>query len=294
MELLAATLVWAACAGAGEGDTGEKDPVRIYFQSHRGGLNEMPENTLPAFEHSWKIPGAVPEMDLRTTKDGVIVCMHDETPKRTTNAPAPWRDMTLREIPFEEVQRWDAGAGFDVKYADTPIPALDQVFEAMQGRPERQAYLDLKDVDLEALVSRIKERGLERQVIFVHGDPEMCLKLQGLYEGARTMTWLSGSPQEMQEKFAELAAVKFRGISQLQFHLRPRRRKPEIVYVLDQAYLAEAVRLTRAAGVDLQLRPFVFSPKSLHGLIALGVHWYVTDEPRAFAASVRKALEYRP
>ena len=52
-------------------------PCEVFFQAHRGGGNEMPENTLAAFKRAFEIPGAVPEVDLRTTQDGVIACMHD-------------------------------------------------------------------------------------------------------------------------------------------------------------------------------------------------------------------------
>jgi hypothetical protein len=33
----------------------------------------------------------------------------------------------------------------------------------------------------------------------------------------------------------------------------------------------------------LQLRPEEFDTKSLHRLVALGVHWFVTDEPKRFS-----------
>lgn len=269
---------------------GASETPPVFFQAHRGGIEEAPENTLPAFEHAWRIPGAVPEMDLATTQDGVVILMHDDTPKRTTNAPPPWCDKNISEIPFAEVRTWDAGIKFDAQFAGAKVPILDEVFALMKGHPERQAYFDLKDVDIDALATRIKDAGIERQVIFVHGDAQMCRRLQELYEGARTMTWLSGLPKEIKAKFAELAKDQFLGISQLQFHLRVRKGGPGINYVLEPEFLAEAVKTARAAGVELQLRPFAFDPPALRGLIDLGVRWYVTDAPKAFAECVQQAL----
>jgi glycerophosphoryl diester phosphodiesterase len=263
----------------------------VYYQSHRGGVDEVPENTLIALEHSWKLPGAVPEVDLRTTKDGRIICMHDDTPERTTNAPAPWRAAPIVEIPFEEVRKWDASAHFDPAYAGTKVPTMKEAFDAMRGKPERQLYLDIKGADLNAVVRAIRAAGLEKQIIFCHGDAGMCLKLRQLYPGARTMTWCSGTPKKIRERFERLAEKNFEGIDQLQFHLKSRRTEPEIEYVFDDAYLRQAVERTRKAGVELQLRPFDFTPVSLQKLIDLGVHWYVTDAPKAFSESVRKARE---
>ena len=38
-----------------------------------------------------------------------------------------------------------------------------------------------------------------------------------------------------------------------------------------------------AAHAELQLRPFEFDAQSLHRLVSLGVHWFVTDEPKRFS-----------
>ncbi len=255
----------------------------IYFQAHRGGLMEVPENTIAAFRHAWDIPGAIPEVDVAVTRDGAMVCMHDDTAARTTNAPADFKDKPLSAIPLDELRKWDAGVKFDPKYTGEKVPLLKEVFEEMKGRPDRQAYLDLKDVDLKKLLAMIDEYGLRKQVIFVHGDPETCMKLQGLYPGARTMTWLSGAPDKIRERFEKLAEGRFKGISQLQLHLKAASTAPEIRYVLDNEFLRSAIEKTRAAGVDLQVRPFAFDAKSLQSLTELGVRWFVTDEPRRFA-----------
>lgn len=267
---------------------------KIYFQAHRGGVEEVPENSLPALEHAWGVAGAVPEVDLQTTADGVIVCMHDDTPARTTDAPAEWKDKPIREIPFAALRAWDAGVFFDAKYAGTRVPTLDEVFAAMHGKPDRQLYLDLKEVAMDTLLARIHETGLETQIIFVHGDPARCIELRALYDGARTMTWLSGPPEQLKARFEELAAGGFAGISQLQFHLTVRRRAPHIEYAIDDAYLRNAVRRATDAGVAFQARPFSFDAASLRRLIDLGIHWYVTDAPAAFAAAVQEALSLAP
>jgi len=283
MEWLVMSLALSLAAGL------SAEPPPVFFQAHRGGLDEVPENTLAAYEHAWAIPGAVPEVDLCTTADGVVVCMHDDTPERTTDAPEPWAGKKMSEIPLDEVRKWDAGKKFDAKYAEERVPTLDEVLDRVKGRPERQVYLDLKNIDLEKLRDRLREYGVEKQVIFVHGSPAMCARLHALYEGARTMTWLSGPPDKIKRDFAKMCERGFRGISQIQFHLPPLTTSPQITYAFDDVYIKEAVRLTRAAGVDLQLRPFAFDAPSLRSLLDAGVHWYVTDAPKSFAECVRAA-----
>ncbi|HNR30010.1 MAG TPA: glycerophosphodiester phosphodiesterase family protein [Candidatus Hydrogenedentes bacterium] len=283
--------IWVLVSLAQVFAVGEEACIMVYFQAHRGGLEEVPENTLVALEHAWSIRGAVPEVDLRTTRDGVVVCMHDETPARTTNAPEPWRAKRIAEIPFETLRGWDAGGWFDAKYAGTPVPTLDEVLAAMRDKPDREIYLDLKDADEQRLAECLREAGLERRVIFVHGDVAACRRLQQLYEGARTMTWLSGTPRAIKARFEELAAEDFAGLSQLQLHLYgPRRGGSPVTYFLEPEYLRDAVKRTRAAGVALQARPMIFDALSLRGLIDAGIRWFVTDAPKAFAASIQEAL----
>jgi len=281
-----------AWAGAAEGPT-------VWFQAHRGGLLEAPENTMAAFRHAWSCPGAIPEVDVRATKDGVMVCLHDDTPGRTTNAPQPYKNMNVSGITFDQLRQWDASVTFAVRseahlrndtighgYAEEKVPSLTEVFGEMKGRPERQVYLDVKGVDFDKLAAAVTEYGLNNQVIFVHGNHEGCIDLSKLFPGARTMTWLSGTPSQIKRRFEDLSKNGFEGISQLQFHLETKGTGGRIVYVLDNHFLRYALKTTKGAGVDLQLRPFDFDAASLRGLINLGVQWYVADEPRRFADTV--------
>ncbi len=262
------------------------DDAPVFFQAHRGGLKEVPENTLAAYRHAWTCPGAIPEVDVCVTQDGAMVCMHDDTPERTTNAPDPFKKKKLSEIPLETLRQWDAGSWFDPKYAGEKVPLLTEVFDEMKGHPERQAYLDLKDVDLDKLTAMIHSYGLDDRIIFVHGSRTMCAKLQALYPGARTMTWLSGSPEVIQREFEAWVKEGIHGVTQLQFHLPTAATKPEIRYAVTDEFLREAVAKTRSFGVELQLRPFDFDAKSLRKLRALGVHWFVADEPKRFAEAL--------
>jgi glycerophosphoryl diester phosphodiesterase len=275
-------LIQVICGAA---DTAAR--VDVFVQAHRGGLKEVAENTMAGYRHAWNIPGAIPEIDVCTTADGAYVCMHDDTPRRTTNAPAPYCDMPIAKLTLEQIRQWDAGSSFDAKYAGERVPLLTEVFGEMKGRPERQAYLDLKDIDFQKLLAMIRECGIEKQVIFVHGSPARCLELSKLYEGARTMTWLSGNPETIQARFEKLAAEGFRGISQLQLHLNVRPGHP-VQFLIDDAFLAHAVKETSKAGTALQVRPFDFDVPSLQRLLELGIRWFVADEPQRFYETLKK------
>jgi glycerophosphoryl diester phosphodiesterase len=264
---------------------------QVFYQAHRGGLKEVPENTLAAFRHAWACPGAVPEVDIQTASDGAYVCLHDDSPGRTTNAPPELKHRKISSIDSKTIREWDAGAWFDPKFAGEKVPFLAEVLDEMKGRPERQIYLDAKGIDLDALAAIVIEYGLNNQVIYTHEDPKLGEQFKQKVPGARSMTWISGPATLIKSRFQKLADQKFCGLTQLQLHLKTARTKPDIVYALDEAFIRDAAQQAAAAGVQLQLRPFDFTPDALRGLIATGVQWFVTDEPQRFSQTLAEATK---
>jgi glycerophosphoryl diester phosphodiesterase len=66
--------------------------------AHAGGLGLHPENTLEAFAASVALGCDMLEMDVRLTKDGVLVTHHDATVARTSNGSGAVIDHTLAEL----------------------------------------------------------------------------------------------------------------------------------------------------------------------------------------------------
>ncbi|GMW01841.1 MAG: hypothetical protein AMXMBFR84_29780 [Candidatus Hydrogenedentota bacterium] len=280
-----------ACAMSGMIARADELPM-VYFQAHRGGLEEAPENTMAAVRHAWSIPGAVPEVDLRTSSDGRILCLHDATLARTTNASEPLRSTPVSKLTIEQIQSVDAGVTFGPEFMGERVPELDAVLLELTREPGRQIYLDIKDVTDSALQAAMEKHSCIEQVLFVHGNPVRCAELQELFPGSRTMTWISGTPDRIRQRYTEIRETGFRGISQLQFHLQTLENEGTIQYVLEPAFLAEAVASGRAKGVAIQVRPFDFDTQSLRKLVGLGIHWYVADAPeRFYRALTGKAAE---
>ena len=53
--------------------------------AHRGASGYAPENTMAAFELAERLGADFIEFDVRMSKDGELVIIHDETVDRTTN-----------------------------------------------------------------------------------------------------------------------------------------------------------------------------------------------------------------
>ena len=262
------------------------EPDQVYFQAHRGSVDEAPENTLAAFQHAWRFPGAVPETDARTTRDGELICLHDATLARTTNAPQPQNSIPVAQLTLAEIREWDAGIRFGPDFAGSRVPTLREVFALMQGRPERQLYLEIKGAALDQIRQLVDEYGLAQRMLFISSDQQVLRQISVLFPGRPTMTWISGAPEAIQTEFERVAATEFAGISQLQLHLEVRPGQPKIEFMLGDDFLKVAQNRLHACGAVLQVRPFAFDGPSLQHLLDLGIRWFVTDSPERFSQAL--------
>ena len=73
------------------------NPPQALIVAHRGLLRHAPENTLANFRACLELRLGF-EFDVSQTKDGHLVCIHDDTVDRTTNGTGKVADLTLEEI----------------------------------------------------------------------------------------------------------------------------------------------------------------------------------------------------
>ncbi|HET7263766.1 MAG TPA: glycerophosphodiester phosphodiesterase family protein [bacterium] len=124
-----------------------------HVSAHRGASTKAPENTLAALEAAWRDGATLAEIDVRLSRDGHIVLMHDRTVDRTTNGRGPIETMT-----FEEIRALDAGGWFGPAFRGERVPALRDVIGWARGKlvllvelknyPFREAPLAERTVEL--------------------------------------------------------------------------------------------------------------------------------------------------
>jgi glycerophosphoryl diester phosphodiesterase len=89
--------------------------------AHRGASYLAPEETRPAYLLAREMGVDYLELDLQRTKDGVLVAVHDDDLRRTTNIAEvfPGREMdTVDKFTFAELQSLDAGSWFNIRFPD--------------------------------------------------------------------------------------------------------------------------------------------------------------------------------
>lgn len=131
-----------------------------YVIAHRGAHDGIPENTLPAYKEAIELGADFVEVDIRTTKDGKFVSVHNRTLERyTEEATGKVSDYTL-----EELRALDVGIRVGPKWKGTRIPTFEEILDLCKGRCG--IWLDLKAAPIAPLVKLIKARGMEHQVIW--------------------------------------------------------------------------------------------------------------------------------
>jgi len=117
---------------------------------HRGARAYAPMNTIPSFELALEMGAHGIEFDVRRTKDGVLVLLHNDTVDETSNGRGRVADLT-----FAELRELDFGGWLDPKYAGTPIPTLDELFEVVGSKL-------LMNVEIKC--EHLASEGIEQQV----------------------------------------------------------------------------------------------------------------------------------
>ncbi len=112
---------------------------------HRGASAVAPENTMAAFKEAIAAGADGIEFDVRLTRDGVPVVIHDSTLLRTGGLPDRIVDLTLSEVAKVDVGSWFARKQYlpAGTFASETVPSLDRLFTLFQSN-NSMLYLEMK------------------------------------------------------------------------------------------------------------------------------------------------------
>jgi glycerophosphoryl diester phosphodiesterase len=121
------------------------DPSARPVIAHRGASVDAPENTMSAFELALRQGADALELDVRLSRDGVPIVLHDPTLDRTTRLRGPAAAHTAAEL------------------RSALVPSLAEVLGAF---PRTPLLLDLKEAAAQLSV---------RELLLSHGAVERCV-----------------------------------------------------------------------------------------------------------------------
>jgi glycerophosphoryl diester phosphodiesterase len=256
-------------------------PDKFFVIAHRGGRSLGPEGTLLTFRRAVELGIDVLEMDVRSTRDGQLVVLHDHRLERTTDGVGAVENFTLSELKkLDAAHRWspDESQSFPLRGKGITIPTLAEVFAAF---PETRMNLEIKDSGANAiqpLCRLIRNHRMSDRVMVACFDagklnqfrsacPEVATSA-----GASEATWFYG----LQKLYLE--SLHSPNAQALQVPEKYGR-----LTIVDQRFIAAAhsrnlrVHVWTVNGVD-----------SMKRLLKLGVDGVITDYPQVMLHQLGK------
>lgn len=253
--------------------------------AHRGASRDAPENTLAAFRLAWRQGADGIEADFRLTKDGHVVCIHDETTGRTAG-----RDLIVAEATLAQLRRLDVGRWKGRRWAGQKIPTLEEVLAAI---PEgKRFFIEIKSgpetiAAVKAVLARSAIESSQLAIISLHAGviAESKIQLPDI-----TANWLTRYHQEepggpwyptMPQIIATLREIAADGLGS--------QAKLEVV---NEAF----VRQITEAGFPVHVWT-VNEPEQARALAGYGVRSITTDRPgylRAMLAAQNSHSQTKP
>jgi len=230
--------------------------------AHRGASDLAPENTLAAVKLGWEKRSDV-EVDVYLSKDQRIVCIHDNTTKRSAGV-----DLPVSETDSTQLCALDVGSFKAAQFAAERIPLLADVIATIP--PKRRLFVEIKcgPEILPLLKKTFIESGKMDRIVVIGFDLETVAAAKKLI-GLPTY-WLKGTEkvkdteQWIPHDPALAQTAKDRGLDGLDVHYA--------------GVTEEFVRGVRACGQKLYVWT-VDDPNEAARLVALGVDGITTNRP---------------
>jgi glycerophosphoryl diester phosphodiesterase len=172
----------------------------IALVCHRGANAFAPENTVEAARICFDQRLDYVELDVRTSRDGELVVMHDATLERTTNGSGLVTDHTLQEL-----REMDAGSWFSDTFKGTKFPTLREMLMLAREHPYEGAslYIEIKYASPRAVLDEIEATSMHDRVFLWGADIDALEWLRARSETLQLMAplWLYSSVEEAHKHY---------------------------------------------------------------------------------------------
>ncbi len=241
-------------------------PRHMLVISHRTNEGTAPENTLLGIAGAIEDGCDVVEVDVRATRDGVLVLLHDDTLARTAGDPRAVLDVT-----FEELRALRCGA--PQGHPPQPIPTLEQAYTAIldaEGRPRITLEVDIPARGIEADVAALIRRlGAQTYSLFTSSTEAEVRLMQRHCPEVPIFFDVTHDPLPAEELARRIRLAASLGVRAINPTFR--------------ALTPEAITLAHDLGLQVACWT-VDEPADLARMVALGVDAMTTNYPRRLLA----------
>ncbi len=274
-----ATVFFLSCSSTNTG-TGNKTDVSktltefhdansktVLVAAHRGAHMDNFENSLASIYRAIDLGVDIVELDVKTTKDGFLVLMHDSKIDRTTTGTGKVEDLTLAEIRSYKLK---APYG---RISKETVPTFEQALKIIKGKI--MVDIDMKTDNVKGLVEMVEKTGTNRYVFYFDNDYHQLDAVKKMESSAQIM------PRAYSFHMADSAVAKYH---------------PPVVHIDPKFYTEELTEMLRknnsrvwinALGeADAYIR-YGKGEKVLEELLGKGANIIQTDEPKMLLELLR-------
>lgn len=134
----------------------------FHVAAHRGAHMDYPENSMESLKEAINLGASIVEVDVRATKDGILLLMHDNTVDRTTTGKGKISELTYAEVKALYLREQPHG-----KASVHHVPTLEEALSVCKGKiivdldfkEENEAYV-------QPTLELVQKMGMEDEVLF--------------------------------------------------------------------------------------------------------------------------------
>lgn len=168
----------------------------VLVYAHRGFARKYPESTAPALRGALDAGAGGIELDVRLTRDGTAVVVHDDTVDRTSNGSA-----RVDQLDLAQIKALDAGSWFDRAFAGERFLTFEEALKLVEDSVRLNVHLkdsgDTRPLLVEEVVRLVDRYRLFESVFLSAGDAALKLacqmepRIQGCFLGPQPRNTLS-------------------------------------------------------------------------------------------------------
>jgi glycerophosphoryl diester phosphodiesterase len=236
--------------------------------AHRGGADDLPENTIPAFDAAVALGYRHLETDAHVSGDGVVFAFHDSVLNHLTDTQGRLSSTNSTVIASADAAyNFNPRAGFPLRGTGIGVPTMEQVLTRW---PEVFVNIDTKsDAVVEPLVELLHRVGAFDRVCVGSFNDQRIRRVRALSGGA---ICTSMGPRALSRAWLVSRAGRMPRLGADCVQVPPRARAIRIV---DRRFVATA----HAAGLPVHVWT-IDAEDEMTALLDLGVDAIMTDRPR--------------
>ena len=239
----------------------------VLVAAHRGAHIENFENSIESIHHAIALGVDIVELDVRTTKDGYLVLMHDSYIDRTTTGKGKVEELTLAELRTYKL------TGDYGRVSEETIPTFEEALNEIKGKI--MFDIDMKTDNVEGMVALVEKTGTNADVFYFDNDYHQLDAIIKMKSSSKLM------PRAYSYKMADSAIVRY---------------SPAIVHIGPDFYTKDLTKMLRennarvwinSLGRSDALIRYGDGESALKSLIEKGANVIQTDEPEMLLQLLR-------